>query len=172
MLVAIVASLRLDIPAQSSLRAATAEVGCRFARRRLHRGAQLPGERGGADLPRRSASKLQPAPFPKEPALPGQNVFRGSLLWGPRAEQAMSFIWDKGRGRLFLDLNRNRDLTDDPKGIFDSASRDGNQTFDNVHLVLPTATGNRATGCNCDSIPIRRAVWAFPRGSARIGRRG
>jgi hypothetical protein len=94
--------------------------------------------------------KLQTAPFPKEPALPGQNVFRGSLLWGPRPEQAMSFIWDKGRGRLFLDLNRNRDLTDNPNGRFASASRNGIQSFTNVHLVLPAATGNRAIRLQLD----------------------
>ena len=88
--------------------------------------------------------KLQTDPFQKEPALPGQNVFRGSLLWGPRTEQAMSFIWDKGRGRLLLDLNRNRDLTDDPKGVFASTSRDDSQSFTNIHLVLPAATGDRA----------------------------
>jgi hypothetical protein len=86
--------------------------------------------------------KLQTAPFPKEPALPGQNVFRGSLLWGSRPEQALPFIWDKGRGRLLLDLNRNRDFTDDPKGVFASASKDNSQSFTNIHLVLPTATGN------------------------------
>lgn len=86
--------------------------------------------------------KLQTAPFPKEPALPGQNVFRGSLLWGARLEQALPFIWDKGRGRLLLDLNRNRDFTDDPKGVFASAPKDNSQSFTNIHLVLPTATGN------------------------------
>jgi hypothetical protein len=94
--------------------------------------------------------KLQTAPFSKEPALPGQNVFRGSLLWGPRPEQAMFFIWDKGRGRLFLDLNRNRDLTDDPNGRFASAARNDNQSFTNVHLVLPAATGNRALRLQLD----------------------
>jgi hypothetical protein len=87
--------------------------------------------------------KLQTAPFQKEPALPGQDVFRGSLLWGPRPEHAMPFIWDKGRGRLLLDLNRNRDLTDDPKGVFVSASKDSHQVFTNIHMVLPTATGDR-----------------------------
>ena len=94
--------------------------------------------------------KLQTAPFPKEPALPGQNVIRGSLLWGPRPEQAMCFIWDKGRGRLFLDLNRNRDLTDNPNGRFASASRNDSQSFTNVHLVLPAATGNRALRLQLD----------------------
>jgi len=94
--------------------------------------------------------KLQRAPFPKESALPGQNVFRGSLLWGPLPGQAMAFIWDKGRGRLLLDLNRNRDLTDDPKGVFASASRNDNQSFTNIHLVLPTPTGNRPLRLQAD----------------------
>jgi len=99
---------------------------------------------------RAAGVKVQTAPFPKEPALPGQNVFRGSLLWGPRTEQAMPFIWDKGRGRLFLDLNRNRDLTDDAKGTFTSASRNDIQSFTNVHLVLPAETGNRALRLQLD----------------------
>jgi hypothetical protein len=94
--------------------------------------------------------KLQGAPFPKEPALPGQNVFRGLLLWGPRTEQAMPFIWDKGRGRLLLDLNRNRDLTDDPKGIFASVSGEDNQSFTNIHLVFPTAAGDRSMRLQAD----------------------
>jgi hypothetical protein len=86
--------------------------------------------------------KLQAAPFPKEPALPGQDVFRGLLLWGARPEQAVPFVWDKGRGRLLLDLNRNRDFTDDPKGVFASADRDNSQSFTNTDLILATAAGN------------------------------
>jgi hypothetical protein len=89
------------------------------------------------------AVRLQSAPFQKEPALPGQSVFRGSLLWGTQPRQATAFIWDKGRGRLYLDLNRNRDLTDDPKGIFASASRKDRQTFTNIHVVLPIGAGDR-----------------------------
>ena len=87
--------------------------------------------------------RLQTAPFPKEPALPGQDVYRGALLWGQKPEQELAFIWDKGRGRLLLDLNRNRDLTDDPNAIFVSASRNDSQLFTNVHLDIPTATGKR-----------------------------
>jgi hypothetical protein len=94
--------------------------------------------------------KLQSNPFQKEPALPGQKVFRGSLVWGSRPEQDMAFIWDKGRGRLLLDLNRNRDLTDDPQGLFASASRDDYQSFTNIHLVLPTATGDRSVRLQLD----------------------
>ena len=89
------------------------------------------------------AVRLQSAPFQKEPALPGQNVFRGSLLWKTQPRQATAFIWDKGRGRLFLDLNRNLDFTGDPKGIFASASRDDRQTFTNIQMLLPMGAGDR-----------------------------
>src|ERR1035437_9900174 len=94
--------------------------------------------------------KLQSNPFQKEPTLPGQKVFRGSLVWGSRPEQDMAFIWDKGRGRLLLDLNRNRDLTDDPKGLFASASKDDYQSFTNIHMVLPTAAGDRSVRLELD----------------------
>ena len=94
--------------------------------------------------------KPQSNPFQKEPALPGQNVFRGSLLWGPSPGQAMSFIWDKGRGRLWLDLNRNGDLTDDPTGIFSSVSRNDSQSFTNIHLVLPAPGGDRPLRLQAD----------------------
>ena len=102
--------------------------------------------------------KLQTAPFQKEPALAGRSVFRGSLLWGPRPEQAMPFIWDKGRGRLLLDLNRNHDLTDDPQGVFASPSRDVSQVFTNIHLVLPAATGDR-------SVRLQLTFYSYGAGS-------
>ena len=87
--------------------------------------------------------KLQRPAFKKEPRLPRQKVFRGSLLWGPRPDQAMAFLWGKTSGQLYLDLNRNRDLTDDPAGIFTSDSKGHYQIFTNVHLVLRTAAGDR-----------------------------
>ena len=104
--------------------------------------------------------KLQRSAFRKEPPLASRGVFRGLLLWGTRPEQAMPFIWDKGRGRLYLDLNRNRDLTDDPKGILASASRDDSQIFTNIHLVFPTTAGDR---------PVRLQVHlnSYPAGSVR-----
>jgi len=149
MLLIILTWFGLGISAQFSSRAAPAEPA-----------AASPGATYTADLNYQETDEVlvsravgvtfQTAPFPKEPALPGQNVFRGSLLWGSRPEQALPFIWDKGRGRLFLDLNRNRDLTDDPNGRFASASRNDSQSFTNVHLVIPTATGNRALRLQLD----------------------
>ena len=82
-------------------------------------------------------------PFLKEPALPGRNVLRGSLMFESHPEQATSFIWDKGQGWLYLDLNRNGNFTDDAKGVFASRARGDNQSFTNIHLVFPGGTGDR-----------------------------
>ena len=100
MLLIILTWFGLGISAQFSSRAAPAEPA-----------AASPGATYTADLNYQETDEVlvsravgvtfQTAPFPKEPALPGQNVFRGSLLWGSRPEQALPFIWDKGRGRLF-----------------------------------------------------------------------
>lgn len=105
--------------------------------------------------------KIQKNPFQKEPALPGQEVFRGSLVWGPRPEQDMALIWDKGRGRLLLDLNHNRDLTDDHEGLFASTSKDDLQSFTNIHLVLPAGTGER-------SVRLQAGFYSYRGGSMRV----
>jgi hypothetical protein len=87
--------------------------------------------------------KAQRSAFPKEPPISGRNIVRGSFQWGSRPEQTMPFIWDQGRGRLYLDLNRNQDLTDDAKGVFTSARGETYQSFTNVDLTVPTARGDR-----------------------------
>ena len=141
-LVIVLAWLALGVPAQFSAGAAPAESA----------GASSPAgftadlnyqETDEVLVSRPIGIKLQTAAFRKEPALDRRNVIRGVLLWGTRSEQAIPFIWEKGSSRLYLDLNRNRDLTDDPKGIFTSASRENSQSFTNIHLVLPTGTGDR-----------------------------
>ncbi len=87
--------------------------------------------------------KLQKSAFAKEPPLGRKEVFRGLLLCGERPDQATAFIWDKPNGRLYLDLNRNRDLTDDPQGMFESHSKETTQPFTNIHMALPAGTGKR-----------------------------
>ncbi len=87
--------------------------------------------------------KLQTTAFRKEPPLGRKDVFRGFLLWSARPEQATPFIWDKGRSRLYLDLNRNQDLADDARGIFTSDLTNNDQNFTNIHLAVPTAIGER-----------------------------
>ena len=87
----------------------------------------------------------QPLPFRKEPAFGRRNILRGSLRFGNDPDQAVPFAWDNTEGRLFLDLNGNQDLTDDPAGAFSSPrSRRSRtfQTFTNVHLNFRTAAGS------------------------------
>ena len=87
----------------------------------------------------------QSASFKKEPALGSRKVVRGTLNLGSSADQFIPFIWDQTKGKLYLDLNRNRDLTDDAGGVFTCSGRFGfannYQTFTNVHLSFKAAGG-------------------------------
>jgi hypothetical protein len=85
----------------------------------------------------------QSAPFKKEPvSQSGSKVMRGVLNFGGGSSNAIAFVWQRSAGKLYLDLNHNRDLTDDPAGAFSSrAAERYYQTFTNVHLVFNTAAG-------------------------------
>jgi hypothetical protein len=83
------------------------------------------------------------APFAREPALSPQGVFRRMLPLGRDTNNALGLVWDRTRGKLYLDLNRNRDLTDDPAGVFTATNQDLRQTFTNIALVVNTTNGPR-----------------------------
>lgn len=86
---------------------------------------------------------LQSAPFQKEPDLGPRKVYRGTLKFGDSPEAFVAFVWDQAEGKLYLDLNRNQDFTDDADGVF--ASRGGHHTpfqiFGRVHLPFKTPLG-------------------------------
>jgi hypothetical protein len=86
----------------------------------------------------------QTAAFKKEPALGSRKVVRGTFNLGSSADQSIPFIWDQGKGKLYLDLNRNRDFTDDAGGAFTRSGGFGynGQTFTNVHLSFKAAGGS------------------------------
>jgi hypothetical protein len=77
-------------------------------------------------------------PFDREPELDHSHVVRGGLQ-GPDAGEVLSFLWDQRGGRLYLDLNRNGDLTDDPTGVFSSGDRHSYQMFRDVALPVADA---------------------------------
>lgn len=87
----------------------------------------------------------QSTPFAKEPVATGGKIIRGVLELDGTASNSIPFIWNRAAGQLFLDLNRNRDLTDDPEGIFLTREPAGAyyQDFTNVHLSFSTPSGNR-----------------------------
>ena len=85
-------------------------------------------------------------PFPKEPAPTHGPVVRGVLKFGDNPSNAIPFLWQGGAKKLFLDLNRNQDLTDDPAGMFPAqplvSARPSfvHQMFTNVLLTFPATS--------------------------------
>ena len=82
-----------------------------------------------------------PATFTKKPDFGGRTVFQRMLQFGEDTNNAVACAWDADRGRLYLDLNGNRDLTDDPAGVFSAPDSNRFQTFTNVHWTLNTSNG-------------------------------
>jgi hypothetical protein len=82
-------------------------------------------------------------PFTKEPAFAGNKVVRGTFQPCGGDSNSIAFVWDRAAGKLYLDLNHNQDLTDDPAGVFSAltARTVYYQTFTNVHLLFNTASG-------------------------------
>jgi hypothetical protein len=88
------------------------------------------------------------APFAKEPALAHGPVVRGVFKFGENPSNAIAFVWVGGGKKLFLDLNRNQDFTDDPAGVIPATALWSagpsfvHQMFTNVPLAFPaTSTG-------------------------------
>ena len=89
---------------------------------------------------------IQTAPFTNEPAAAGK-IVRGVLHFSGAATNDIPFVWQRGAGKLFLDLNRNRDFSDDPAGRFSANEGNPNnaQTFKNIRLPLNPAVGKGPT---------------------------
>jgi hypothetical protein len=85
-------------------------------------------------------------PFKKEPALSRGKVVRGTWQLGGDASNAIAFVWDRGARKLYVDVNRNLDLTDDPGGVYSSGSGgvDYFQVFSSVRLPLQAGGSSRA----------------------------
>jgi hypothetical protein len=113
-----------------------------------------PGEAVSAHLDYREVSysfvtwslqvTVRSSAFTKEPTLSQSKVIRGLLQLGGGGSNEMAFVWDRAAGKLYLDLNRNLDLTDDPAGVFSSlgGAMDFYQTFTNIRLPFKTPGGN------------------------------
>jgi hypothetical protein len=92
--------------------------------------------------------------FKKEPDLAKRDVYRGKINLSADTNQVLPFLWDYSQGTVYLDLNGNGDLTDDPKGIHalpkgsypPITSLSGAycyQTFPKVALTVKTTNGNQ-----------------------------
>ena len=85
----------------------------------------------------------QTVPFKKEPVAASGKTIRGVLNFGADSSNSIPFVWQRDAGKLYLDLNRNQDLTGDPEGVFSvrASKAAGYQTFTNIHLLFNTPTG-------------------------------
>ena len=85
----------------------------------------------------------QITPFKNEPEAASGKIFRGILDFGGDHGNSIAFVWQRDAGKLFLDLNRNRNFTNNPAGMFSTrvAKPVYSQTFTNVHLLFNTASG-------------------------------
>jgi hypothetical protein len=69
---------------------------------------------------------------------------RGLLTLGTGPQDVFGFIWAPPQGKLYLDLNRNGDLTDDVSGVynsFKSALSPSFRAFTNIQLQLTSKQG-------------------------------
>ena len=83
--------------------------------------------------------------FKKEPAYSSGKVTRGLWQLGGGTGNEVAFAWDRGARKLYVDLNGNLDLTDDPAGVFSTSrgAQENFQRFTNVRLPLKAVAGNR-----------------------------
>ena len=80
-------------------------------------------------------------PFLKEPDFGRHRVVRGAFGCGVRTNEFIPFAWDQTANRLYLDLNGNRDLTDDAGATY-AGEYDGQlQLFPRVKLNFNTPSG-------------------------------
>jgi hypothetical protein len=61
--------------------------------------------------------------FKKEPAL-SEDAARGMMSLGNSDADYIGFAWDTKSGKLYIDKNRNLDLTDDPENVYESTAPD------------------------------------------------
>mgnify|MGYP005844522091 CR=1 FL=1 len=88
----------------------------------------------------------QTQPFVREPAGISGTVHRGLIKLPGGPAQAIAFLWHPSDSRLYLDLNRNRDLTDDTNGVFAAASGQSSgffQSFANVTFFYTNGLGEQ-----------------------------
>lgn len=86
-------------------------------------------------------------PFDKEPDFGQRGVLRGVLNFPGSLfeDNGMPFAWDKSESKLYVDLNQDGNLTNDPNGILESADftsgRYQRQEFPDFDLVISTDEG-------------------------------
>jgi hypothetical protein len=80
------------------------------------------------------------ADFEKEPDFGGRKVVRGLIPAGAEEKDYIGYACDLKKGKLYLDLNRNRDLTDDPNCVFTTDRPGRNGYFEKVRFSVKSGS--------------------------------
>lgn len=91
--------------------------------------------------------KIRKHPFGRKP------ILFGGVKFGS-ATDIYGYAWDKKNGVLYLDLNHNSDVTDDPDGVLSGGGGTGTQSFSFLMKIRPVPF----------PIPYRICI-TFPEGS-------
>lgn len=88
----------------------------------------------------------QTTAFKKEPDLGKAGLRRGRLYLEAEGGSGLAVLWDVTNGGLYLDLNGNEDLTDDPEGVIQPRHKSLDTTFkhasyESVRFPVETAAG-------------------------------
>lgn len=74
--------------------------------------------------------------FTKEPDLGKGKIYKKILQIGKDEKTFLPFAWNKTQGKLYIDFNRNLDLTDDPNNMFIASHTRYFQNFQNIPIIL------------------------------------
>lgn len=75
--------------------------------------------------------------FKKEPDFGRARMIRSVIPLDEKNNIVLPFAWNKSDRILYIDLNRNLDLTDDPDNVFKGTKDRGSVTFSRVRLNIP-----------------------------------
>jgi hypothetical protein len=102
--------------------------------------------------------------FSKEPDFGNHVVFRGALRIGPENTDFIGVALDRTDATLYLDLNRNLDLTDDPQGIHQQTGPSSYLSFPEITLDLLNETPPRSYKIDISSYASGQAMAAIRSG--------
>ena len=97
--------------------------------------------------------------FRKEPQYGGEKVARGALYVSPGRKDFVGFAFDEAAGKLYLDLNRNLDLTDDPGGVHEKKSGGWRSEFPGVAVAVEKDGRRREMALNFRFYGTRRGWY-------------
>ncbi len=96
--------------------------------------------------------------FTKEPGYVGRKVVRRALPIGPEKQDFIGLAWDREGQKLYLDLNCNLDLTDDPDGVYETTGSRGVLEANDVRIEVRR-----------EEAPVFYRVWLHITGEDRVG---